>query len=87
MKRLSMMVAVWLLPTGAMAQGLWLDFEEPGFVPAAGEVRADGHPPSDTETSPARARSVRRGGRTTMLIDGGQPAAASAGTQMAAAGS
>ena len=90
MKRLSLMMAIWLIPTAAMAQAYAADVdEEPGFVAPLSTIGSGDHPPSTTETSPANARSVRRAGKTVLLSNGDRPADAGghAVTKMANAGS
>ncbi len=71
MKRLILIMAVWLLPVSANAQ-LRLDFDADAYYDApqaSASVTAD-HPPSTTETSPDKARAVRHGERTVMLANG-----------------
>lgn len=90
MKRLSLMIALLTAPTCAMAQSITADAPEaPAFVAPLSMIGSGDHPPSTTETSPAKARSVRRGGRTVMLRDEAVPASSAAidGTRLANAGS
>jgi len=90
MKRLSLFVAIWLVPIGLAAQPMPSDFDEqPGFVAPLSVIGSGDHPPSTTETSPAKARSVRRGGKTVMLSEGAKPSEAAGRpvTKMANAGS
>jgi hypothetical protein len=90
MKRLSLMVAIWLVPTAVMAQGVPAAFDaEPGFVAPLSTIGSGDHPPSTTETSPAKARTVRRAGKTVMLNHASRPSGATSATatRMANAGS
>ena len=71
MKRLSFCVALWLIPIGAAAQSLPADRdEEVPFVAPLSVIGSGDHPPSTTETSPAKARVARRAGKTIMLTNG-----------------
>jgi hypothetical protein len=90
MKHLSLLVAIWLVPTGVMAQEFSVNFDPaPGFVAPLSTIGSGDHAPSTTETSPANARSIRRGGRSVVVTENLKPAESrSAGsTRMANAGS
>ena len=90
MKRLSLIVAIWLVPTGVMAQEFPVNFDdEPGFVAPLSTIGSGDHVPSTTETSPANARSVRRGGRSVVATERLKPAQSRSPTtvKMANAGS
>ena len=74
-----------LAPLSAHAQGLPVNYDADAAYAPQGDMasltQAD-HPPSTTETSPARAHVVRHGERTVRLIDN---AAASGSTTMVVA--
>lgn len=89
MKRLSLLVAIWLLPSGVMAQEFPVNFDDaPGFVAPLSTIGSGDHAPSTTETSPANARSVRRGGRSVVATESLKPAQSRSSTtvKMANAG-
>jgi hypothetical protein len=77
--RLPVIASLMLLaaPGIGHAQSLPIDFDaETVTAPSlaqAGMAEMPDHPPSTTETSVAHARSVRRGGRTIMLIGNPPP--------------
>ena len=88
--RLPMMACLLaLLPAGAYAQSLAIDFGAEAAEPSQNTSPAinAGHPASDTATSPVRARSVRHGEHTVRLIDSASttaPASLVAHSQVAA---
>jgi len=74
--RYGIVIASLMLPnmtSAGLAQGLPIDYDAEAqatvSLAQAGLSQMAEHPDSTTETSPARARSVRRGGRTIMLIE------------------
>lgn len=84
---LGLCLVAGLFPASAMAQDSPLDRGvEPAFVAPLSTIGSGDHPPSTTETSPANARSVRRGGRTILLTRDAQKPTASAATLVAEAG-
>ncbi len=91
MNRLSLMFVCLLIPTGAMAQSQpdSANDAERGFVAPLSTIGSGNHGASNTETSPAKARSVRRAGKTIILSTGSPSNGSSnvSSTRMANAGS
>lgn len=75
MKKLLLIMAAWLLPVSANAQ-MRLDFDADAYYdPPAAAASASPERPSETATSIATARAVRRGEQTVRLANGAGPGA------------
>ncbi len=76
MKRLLLIMALGLAPAAGMAQPYMGNIDEqPGFVAPLSTIGSGDHGVSTTDTSPAKARSVRRAGKTVVVKKGDEATA------------